>query len=68
MNKQPVSYGVIITEEEKEEMKTWHKTTWFEQEIPEALEEEIQKIVDERVKLFEKKCGCGICKLHSEYE
>lgn len=59
-------YGVFFTPEELKERESWHKTTWLEYEIPEALYKELCEIIDNKVMEFYKKCNCGLCKLNNE--
>lgn len=58
-------YGLNLSEEEIRERQTWHRTTYIETEVPEALEKEILEIIDSKVSSFHKKCGCGLCKLEN---
>lgn len=65
MNGTPI-YGVFLTPEEEKERATWHDTTYLEVSIPEALEEELSDYISKRVDEFEKKCNCGLCKIHAK--
>ena len=62
----PISiYGINFSESELKERAKWHRTTWIEQEIPEAIFQEVADIIEQKVTEFENKCGCGLCKLNN---
>ena len=59
-------YGCFFSPEELRERAKWHDTTYLEYEIPKKLQKKLWKIIDKEIKQFEKKCGCGRCKLHKK--
>lgn len=59
-------YGLNLSAEELKERSTWHERTWIECEIPVEIESEINAFIDWKLKQFEKKCGCGLCKLNAK--
>jgi hypothetical protein len=40
--------------------------TYLEYEIPKKLAKKLSKIIEKEIKEFEKKCKCGLCKLHKK--
>lgn len=59
-------YGCIFTPEQEKERAKWHKTTYLEWEIPQKLSKKLNDIIRKEIKEFEKKCKCGLCKLHTK--
>lgn len=39
-----------------------HSKTYLECEIPKALEDELEGMIDKRIREFEKSCKCDFCK------
>lgn len=40
----------------------YHKTAYLEYVIPKSLEKELSKMIDKRLRQFEKECKCESCK------
>lgn len=58
-------YGISFTDEEIKSREGWHDTTYLEYEIPVELENELSLIIEQKIKEFNDKCNCGLCKLKS---
>lgn len=59
-------YGINLSPQEIQDRSKWHETTYIEYEIPQKLYKKLHKIINKEVKIFEKKCNCGLCKLHKK--
>lgn len=54
-------YGTSFLDEDINDGKLYHATTYIDLEVPECLKDELLSIIEDKINKFEKQCMCSLC-------